>query len=78
MLSSMSAAAASGAVTKWFLGNISETIRANNIGLIAIFSLYFYALHKRLVSCCIRGHLAHAGLFMVMHECFQNNWQQVL
>ena len=41
--------------------------------LIAIFSLYFYALHKWLVSYCCCGQLAHASLCTVMYERFQKS-----
>ena len=42
--------------------------------LIAIFSLYVYALHIRFVSYCCRGQLANANLCAVMHERFRNKW----
>ena len=47
-------------------------------GLIAIFSLYFDALHKWPVPYCCRGQLANARRCMVMHEHFRKEWYQVL
>ena len=42
-----------------------------------ISSLYFYALHTSLVSCCCRGQIGNAIRCMVMHERFRNKWRRV-
>ena len=46
--------------------------------LIAIFTVYFHALHRWFVSYCCRGQLAHASRCTVMHERFRNKWQQII
>ena len=40
--------------------------------------IYFYVLHKWLVTYCCRGHLTHASRCTEIHERFRNDWQQVL